>query len=160
MTEHQADQASEQVLTFILDAQEYAVDILRVQEIKGWDKVTPLPNAPPYVRGVINLRGAIVPIVDLRQRLGLPPIPYGPSTVFVVLRVEGGERSRITGVVVDAVSDVCSVPTDSSSPPPDIAGDVDVTFVRGIATVDEKMLIILDIDRLFKTDDLVKAQAA
>src|SRR5215470_2893114 len=100
---------AKQYLTFLLAETEYGVDILRVQEIKGWDTVTPLPNTPEYVRGVMNLRGTIVPIIDLRLRFGLASVPYGPTTVVVVLKVSHDHGSRIMGMVVDAVSDVYNV---------------------------------------------------
>ena len=148
----EADKQSEQYLTFFLNGQEYGVDILRVQEIKGWDSVTEIPNTPSYIKGVINLRGSIVPIIDLRERFKLPAIPYGPTTVVIVLRVTRGDRSRIMGLVVDAVSDVYSVNSGGTSPPPDLGGVIDVTFVKGLATVDKKMVIVLDIDRLLNSE--------
>lgn len=143
------DQA--QYLTFVLAGEEYGVDILRVQEIKGWDSATPIPNTPDYIRGVINLRGTIVPIVDLRRRFALPAIEYGPTTVVIVLKVQGADRMRIIGIVVDAVSDVCSVAETELRPPPDFGGAVSVDFVRGLATVEEKMIILLDIDQLLNS---------
>ncbi len=143
-----------QYLTFILDDAEYGVDILRVQEIKGWDSVTPIPNAPLYVRGVINLRGAIVPIVDLRQRFGLPRIEYGVTTVVVVLRVLHASGSRIMGIIVDAVSDVYNVTDDGMRPPPEFGSAISTAFVKGLATVGEKMVIMLDIDRLLNSGEL------
>jgi len=145
---------ADQYLTFMLAGEEYGVDILRVQEIKGWDKVTPLPNTPEYVRGVMNLRGTIVPIIDLRMRFNMEQIAYGPTTVVIVLKVEGEGRDRIMGIVVDAVSDVYAVPTEELRPSPDFGGNVHVEFVRGLATVDEKMVIILNIDKLLNADDL------
>ena len=145
---------ADQYLTFMLAGEEYGVDILRVQEIKGWGKVTPIPGTPEYVRGVMNLRGTIVPILDLRKRFSMDQIDYGPTTVVIVLRVECEGRDRIMGVVVDAVSDVYAVPAEELSPPPDFGGNVHVEFVRGLATVDEKMVIILNIDKLLNADDL------
>ena len=93
----------EQYLTFMLAGEEYGVDILRVQEIKGWDNVTPIPNTPSYIKGVINLRGTIVPIIDLRERFSLETISYGPTTVVIVLKVNSDKGSRTMGIVVDAV---------------------------------------------------------
>ena len=145
---------ADQYLTFMLAGEEYGVDILRVQEIKGWGKVTPIPGTPEYVRGVMNLRGTIVPILDLRKRFSMDQIDYGPTTVVIVLRVECEGRDRIMGVVVDAVSDVYAVPAEELSPPPDFGGNVHVEFVRGLATVDEKMVIILNIDKLLNSDEL------
>jgi purine-binding chemotaxis protein CheW len=139
---------SEQYLTFMLDREEYGVDILRVQEIKGWDKVTRIPHTPDYVLGVINLRGAVVPILDLRRRFGLEAIPFGPTTVVIVVRVAGGQDGRTVGIVVDAVSEVYNVDASDTRLPPDMCGSVDTVFVKALATVEEKMLILLDIDRL------------
>lgn len=135
-----------QFLTFLLDGEEYGVDILRVQELKAWDSVTPLPNTPAWVLGVINLRGLIVPIVDLRKRFGLREVAYGATTVVVVLKLEAGGRTRIVGVVVDAVSDVYNVGAADRKAPPDVGGTN--AFVRELATVGDKMVILLDIDAL------------
>jgi purine-binding chemotaxis protein CheW len=139
---------SEQYLTFMLAGEEYGVDILRVQEIKGLDKVTRIPNSPEHVLGVINLRGAVVPILDLRRRFGLEAIAFGPTTVVIVVRIEGGQDGRTVGMVVDAVSEVYNVDAGATQPPPDVCGGVDTIFVKGLATVEKKMLILLDIDRL------------
>lgn len=153
---HGVEAADDQFLTFILAGEEYGVDILRVQEIKGWDSVTPIPNTPDYIRGVINLRGTIVPIVDLRRRFGLEPVEYGPVTVVIMLRVmsPNSDKSRIMGVVVDAVSDVYNVSEEELRPAPDFGEVVDVAFVKGLATVNESMVIILDIDRLLNSNEL------
>lgn len=146
----------DQYLTFMLDGEEYGVDILRVQEIKGWDSVTPIPNTPEYIRGVINLRGTIVPIIDLRHRFNLESVEYGPVTVVIVLRVDSltGGKSRIMGLVVDAVSDVYNVPDDAIKPSPDFGSAVSVDFVQGLATLENAMVIILDIDRLLNEDEM------
>ncbi|MEQ8763291.1 MAG: chemotaxis protein CheW [Planctomycetota bacterium] len=142
-----------QYLTFFLTGQEYGVDILRVQEIKGWDTVTAIPNTPEYIKGVINLRGTIVPIIDLRQRFGLAANDYGPTTVVIVVRVESENgQSRVLGTVVDAVSDVYNVADVDLKPPPDFGSDAATGFVKGLATVDEKMVILLDIDRLVASE--------
>ncbi len=138
----------DQHLTFILEGEEYGVDILRVQEIKGWDRVTPIPNTPDYIRGVINLRGTIVPIIDLRLRFDMPAVEYGPMTVVIVLRVVGEDRERIMGIVVDAVSDVHNIGVDILRPAPDFGGALSIDFVKGLASIDEKMVIVLDIDHL------------
>lgn len=141
-------------LTFVLATEEYAVDILRVQEIKGWSKVTKIPNTPHYICGVINLRGTIVPIVDLRSRFGLEHLEYGLMTVVVVVKVLSNAKERIMGVVVDAVSDVYDVSDSDIKPPPDFGTVISIEFVRGLATVEEKMVIVLDIDRLLNSDEL------
>lgn len=142
-------------LTFVLATEEYAVDILRVQEIKGWNKVTTIPNTPDYICGVINLRGTIVPIVDLRLRFNLEHQEYGPMTVVVVVKVlSQSGKERIMGIVVDAVSDVYDVAENDIKPPPDFGSVISTEFVKGLATVDEKMVIVLDIDRLLNSNEL------
>ena len=141
-----------QYLTFILAGEEYGVDILRVQEIKGWDNVTPIPTTPRYIRGVINLRGTIVPIIDLRDRFSLESVPYGPTTVVIVLKVMNGEKSRIMGIVVDAVSEVYNIEQDAMKEPPDFGTMISIDYIEGLATVDEKMIIMLDIDHLLNTE--------
>jgi len=147
-----SDENSSQYLTFILGGEEYGVDILRVQEIKGWEITTPIPNTMEFIKGVINLRGAVVPIIDLRQRFELENFVYNESTVVIVVKVkktvvdEGDER--IVGIVVDAVSDVYTLAGNEMKPPPDFGSIISIDFVRGLATVDEKMVIILDIDQL------------
>ena len=153
---HGIETDGNQFLTFILAGEEYGVDILRVQEIKGWDSVTPIPNTPEYIRGVINLRGTIVPIIDLRRRFGLEAVEYGPVTVVIMLKVmnPNGEDSRVMGVVVDAVSDVYNVQEDEIKAAPNFGDVVDVAFVRGLATVGDNMVIILDIDNLLNSDEL------
>jgi purine-binding chemotaxis protein CheW len=148
------DESQQQYLTFMLAGEEYGVDILRVQEIKGWDTVTQIPNTPAYIRGVINLRGTIVPIIDMRCRFGLEELEYGPTTVVIVLKVNSNEKSRIMGIVVDGVSDVYNMPDEEIKPSPDFGSAVDTNFVKGLATVNEKMVIVLDIDHMCNSDEL------
>ena len=143
-----------QYLSFILAGEEYGIDILRVQEIKGWNSVTPIPNTPKYLKGVINLRGTIVPIIDLRERFNLETIPYGATTVVIVLRVESEKGSRIMGIVVDAVSEVYNIAANDLKAAPDFGQAISTDFVKGLATVDEKMVIVLDIDHLLNSSVL------
>ncbi len=143
-----------QYLTFLLAGEEYGVDILRVQEIKGWDNVTMIPNTPDYIKGVINLRGTIVPIVDLRARFSLETIPYGITTVVIVLRVNSDNGSRIMGIVVDAVSEVYNISDDALKQAPDFGQAISTDFVMGLGTVDDKMIIVLDIDHLLNSSVL------
>ncbi len=138
---------NQQYLTFMLAGEEYGVDILKVQEIKGWDSVTALPNTPPYVLGVINLRGAVVPVVDLRSRFGLPNVPFDRTTVIIVLRVSA-DKERTVGMVVDAVSEVYNIENDTLQPAPSFGTYISNDFVRGLAMLEKKMIILLDIDRL------------
>jgi len=155
------DENTQQFLTFILAGEEYGVDILRVQEIKGWDAVTQVPNTPEYVRGVINLRGTIVPIIDLRIRFSIEQLEYGPTTVVIVLKViSGADNSRIMGIVVDGVSDVYNVKNEEINAAPDFGDGVDSSFVKGLATVDEKMVIILDIDHMLNSNELASVNKA
>lgn len=144
----------DQYLTFILDNEEYGIDILRVQEIRGWTRTTPVPNAPHFLKGVINLRGTIVPILDLRERFGMQPLEYGPTTVVIVVRTSHEERERIIGIVVDAVSEVYSFNEEDRQPPPDMGDMVQTRFLNGLATVDEKMIVLLDINHLLDAGTL------
>jgi purine-binding chemotaxis protein CheW len=147
----------------MLAGEEYGVDILRVQEIKGWDKVTRIPHTAKFILGVINLRGAVVPILDLRCRFGLGSSDFGPTTVVIVVRVVHKAGERTVGMVVDAVSEVYNVDMASTKPPPDVCATVDTVFVKALATIGEKMLILLDIDRLIGNsiiDDALAGAAA
>lgn len=146
--------ANNQYLTFIMANEEYGVDILCVQEIRGWESATPLPNAPPHIKGVINLRGTIVPIIDLRQCFGLDGIEYTAVTVVIVLKVNVAEGSRTMGIVVDAVSDVYALSQSEMRDAPDLGNAVNTEFIRGLVNVDEKMVILLDIDQLLTMDDI------
>ncbi|OUR90649.1 chemotaxis protein CheW [Gammaproteobacteria bacterium 42_54_T18] len=146
------DENLEQYLTFIMNDEEYGVDILSVQEIRGWEPVTPVPNSPAHVKGVVNLRGIIVPIVDLRAKFNLENVEYGPLTVVIVLRVQFDGNDRVMGVVVDAVSDVYGLSLEDMQTAPDLGDHVDTNYIRGLAAVDEKMIVVLDIDALLESD--------
>lgn len=146
--------AAEQYLTFQLAGEEYGVDILRVQEIKGWERATRIPHAPHYVLGVINLRGAIVPIIELRKRFALEPAEFGPTTVVIVVKVMGERGERTVGIVVDAVCEVYSVAAAELQSAPDVGAGVDTAFIKGLATVESKMIILLDIDQLINSSVL------
>lgn len=145
---------AEQFLTFIMAGEEYGVDILTVQEIRGWESVTPIPNSPPHVKGVINLRGTIVPIIDLRLRFGLDNVDYGPMTVVIVMKVESARGKRIMGIVVDAVSDVYSLSIQDVRGAPDLGDHVNTSYIKGLVSVDGKMVILLDINELLGSDNL------
>lgn len=149
-----SDEMASQYLSFSLANEEYGVDILRVQEIKGWTPVTQIPNAPPFLKGVLNLRGTIVPIVDLRMRFNLEAVEYTPTTVVIVLSLVTDGRERTFGVVVDAVSDVLNISPADIRPKPDFGTVVDADFISGLATVDEHMVMLLDIDRLLRVDEI------
>jgi purine-binding chemotaxis protein CheW len=139
-----------QFLTFALGQEEYGVEILKIQEIKGFADITPLPNAPAYVKGVLNLRGTIVPIVDLRKKFGMPAEAYTQFTVIVVVQVQG----KTLGFIVDAVSDVLTVAADAIQPTPDLHGQIDTACLTGLAPTGEqgeKLVILLDIDKVLTT---------
>ncbi len=141
-----------QYLTFLLAGEEYGVDILRVQEIKGWDTATRIPRTPSYVLGVINLRGSVVPVLGLRQRFDLEPVAFGPTTVVIVLRANGSRGERTVGIVVDAVSEVYNIEEANLKAPPQECNQLDARFVKALATIEKKMLILLDVDLLVGED--------
>jgi purine-binding chemotaxis protein CheW len=147
-----AQAGSSQMLTFTLGAETYGVDILRVQEIRGWAPVTRIPQSPPHVLGVLNLRGSIVPIIDLRMRFNLERAEYTPLTVIIVLSVESPSGRRDIGMVVDGVSDVIQVDNNKIKPTPDLGAQTNTDFIRGLATVAEHMVMMLDVDKLVGGD--------
>lgn len=142
---------SAEFLTFRLGAEEYGIDILRVQEIRSYENPTRIANAPRHMLGVVNLRGVIVPVVDLRIKLGCPSVEYNGLTVVIVLNVKG----RVVGVVVDSVSDVLELPRDQIRAAPEMTSTtVDTAFITGIASVGERMLILMDIEALMGSPDM------
>jgi len=150
----------DQYLTFYMAGEEYGVDILCVQEIRGWEDSTPLPNAPAQIKGVINLRGTIVPIVDLRQCFGMEAIEYTAVTVVIVLKVHSESSDRVIGIVVDAVSDVYSIGENEMRPAPDLGDSVETEFIKGLVTVNERMVVLLNIDELLTLDDMSALSSA
>jgi purine-binding chemotaxis protein CheW len=146
------DAGSHQVLTFTLGDETYGVDILRVQEIRGYSTVTRIPQAPAHVLGVLNLRGSIVPIVDMRMRFNLDRAEYTPLTVIIVLSVESVAGRRDIGVVVDGVSDVIDVANADIKPAPELGAQVNTEFIEGLASVSGRMVMLLDIDTLIGGD--------
>lgn len=138
-----------QYLTFEMAREVFGVDVQRIQEIKGWETVTHIPNSPEFVKGVINIRGEIVPIIDLRIRFELAKPQYTDTTVIIVLRIEN-EHERTVGLVVDAVSDVCVVNEEDIKPAPDFGLSLDTSFVSGLVTLDSKMVLLMEIDNLFR----------
>ena len=141
---------AQEYLTFTLGSEEYAIDILKVQEIRGYDAVTAIANTPSFIKGVINLRGTIVPIVDMRIKFGVGAAEYTPFTVVIILNVGG----RVVGMVVDSVSDVISLGAEQVRPAPDFSSAVDTAYLRGLGTLDERMLIVMDIERLMLSADM------
>ncbi len=155
-----ADEQNAQYLTFELAGEDYGVDILRVQEIRGWDVVTRVPNTPLYVKGVLNLRGAIVPIFDLRERFELLRQEYTKDTVVIVLRVNGETGMRIMGVTVDAVSDVLDANSNGLVNAPDFGNRVATEFIAGLVSAGDKMVMLLDVDKLLNQDQESEAERA
>ena len=137
-------------LTFALGQEAYGIEILKVQEIRGYEAVTTIPNAPPFLKGVINLRGTIVPIVDLRIKLSFPNVEYTKFTVVIILNVS----DRVLGVVVDSVSDVLALAPDQIKPAPEFSGAFDTEYILGMATVEGRTLILIDIEKLMGSRDM------
>jgi purine-binding chemotaxis protein CheW len=146
--EHNEEENICQFLTFIMANEEYGVDILAVQEIRGWEEITEIPNSPSYVKGAINLRGTIVPIIDLRARFNLKPISYSSLTVVIVVKVALEAGDKIMGIVVDTVSDVYSITESDARDVPDVANTDNTEFVKGLVNVGEKMVVLLDLKRV------------
>ena len=140
----------QEYLTFTLGREEYAIDILRVQEIRGYDQVTAIANAPAFIKGVINLRGAIVPIVDLRIKFNLGRVDYNEQTVVIILNLD----RRVVGIVVDGVSDVLMLNAAQVRPAPEFGATLSTEYLTGLGTVDERMLILVDIEKLMTSDEM------
>ncbi|MFA5940076.1 MAG: chemotaxis protein CheW [Sinimarinibacterium sp.] len=137
-------------LTFTLGDEEYGVDILKVQEIRGYDTVTKIPDAPDFIKGVINLRGTIVPVVDMRLKFKLGRADYNEFTVMIILNV----ARRVVGMVVDGVSDVLQLTPEQIRPAPEFGGSVNTRFITGIGALDNRMLILVDIEKLMTSADM------
>lgn len=139
-----------QYLSFRVGNDDYAVDIHKVREIRGWEKVRPLPDSRDFVKGVLDLRGTIVPIIDLRVRFGAVSPQYTATTVVIVVAVDNGEgRKQLVGVVVDSVADVLSIQMSQLKPTPDIVGAVSRRYLRGVVSLNSGMVVLLDSDALF-----------
>ncbi len=145
-----AEAHNREFLVFSLGDEEYAVDILKVQEIRGYENVTRIANAPDFIKGVTNLRGVIVPIVDLRIKFHLDKVEYGGQTVVIVVNVE----DRVVGIVVDGVSDVMTLSPDQIKPAPEFGVTLSSDFLSGLGSLDDRMLVIVDIDKLLTSDEM------
>ena len=141
----------QEFLAFTLGREEYCIDILKVQEIRGYETVTPIPNTPAFMKGVVNLRGLIVPIIDLRIKLQLETVTYDQFTVVIILSICG----RIIGVVVDSVSDVIALAADEIKQAPQLGAAIKTDYINGLVTLDERMLIIIDIEKLATMEEIV-----
>ncbi len=141
-----------ELLTFSLGTELYGVDILKVQEIRGYDAVTRIPDAPPWIKGVINLRGAVVPVIDLRIKFRQETVAYDAFTVMIILNL----ASRIVGIVVDGVSDVTRLSPEQVKPAPEFGGGLDTRYIAGLGALEDRMLILVDIERLLQAEDLAR----
>jgi purine-binding chemotaxis protein CheW len=142
--------AAGEYLTFILGEEEYGIEILKVQEIRGYDVVTPIANTPNFIKGVVNLRGKIVPIVDLRIKFKLGKVVYDEFTVVIILNLSG----RVVGIVVDGVSDVMALKDDQLREVPSLVTSIDTKYIVGLATVEQQMLILVDIEQLMTSQEM------
>jgi purine-binding chemotaxis protein CheW len=139
-----------EMLSFTLGKEEYGIDILKVQEIRGYDAVTKIANAPEFIKGVVNLRGIIVPIVDMRIKFNLGTPSYDQFTVVIILNVAG----RVIGMVVDSVSDVITLTPDQIKPAPEMGTALNTDHLIGLGTIDQRMVILVDIDRLMSSSEM------
>ena len=151
---HIEQDKTSQYLSFTLGNEEYGVDILSVQEIRSWEPVSRIPNVPFYEKGVVNLRGSIVPIIDLREKLHIKFTDYTLLTVVVVLQTIDNEKIRTMGVVVDSVSDVITINKAEVQNAPDFGTKVNNEFINGLISVDERMVILLNVDKLLKLEEI------
>lgn len=145
-----ASQMANEFLTFRLGSEEYGIEILKVQEIRGYDAITQIANAPEFIKGVVNLRGIIVPIIDMRIKFRLGSATYDQFTVVIILTVAG----RVMGIVVDGVSDVITLGLEQMRPAPGLGAVIDTEYIMGLGTVDERMLILIDIEKLMSSSDM------
>jgi len=145
------DTSSRELLTFKLGEQEYALDIMSVREIRGWTKTTPMPHAPEFMRGVVNLRGTVLPVMDLAARLGLPPIVTTERNVIIVVKC----NSAMTGLLVDAVNDIIALSEEDMQLPPDIGNEAGANTIRALSLIDERMIRVLELENV-----IAKAESA
>lgn len=147
---------SNEFLVFSLGSEDYAIDILKVQEIRGYENVTRIANAPDFIKGVANLRGVIVPIVDLRIKFRLEDITYDEQTVVIVVGIE----ERTVGIVVDAVSDVMSLSPDQIKPAPEFGVSMPVDYLSGLGNLEDRMLVLVDIEKLLTSEEMALVEKA
>lgn len=154
--ESSAPAGSGEYLTFTLGREEYAIDILKVQEIRGYEPPTTIANAPPFIKGVINLRGVIVPIVDMRIKFNLGEPTYDQFTVVIILNI----GRRVVGMVVDGVSDVIQLNADTLRPAPEFSSALDTRYILGLGTLNDRMIIVVDIERLMTSQEMALVESA
>ncbi|ADO09914.1 MULTISPECIES: chemotaxis protein CheW [Pantoea] len=150
VTKIAGETVGQEFLVFTLGDEEYGIDILKVQEIRGYDQVTRIANTPEFIRGVTNLRGVIVPIIDLRVKFAQPDVEYNDNTVVIVLNLE----NRVVGIVVDGVSDVLSLTQDQIRPSPEFAVTMSTEYLTGLGALGDRMLILVDIEKLLSSDEM------
>lgn len=150
VTKLAGETVGQEFLVFTLGKEEYGIDILKVQEIRGYDQVTRIANTPPFIKGVTNLRGVIVPIIDLRIKFEQPGVQYNDNTVVIVLNLE----QRVVGIVVDGVSDVLSLTQDQIRPSPEFAVTMSTEYLTGLGALGERMLILVDIEKLLNSEEM------
>ncbi len=146
----QSDGSAREFLAFTLGGEEYGIDILKVQEIRGYEAVTRIANTPDFIKGVINLRGVIVPIVDMRIKFQLSTVEYDHQTVVIILNV----AQRVVGMVVDGVSDVLTLTAAQIKPAPEFGSVLNTEYLTGLGTIDERLLILMDIEQLMTSDEM------
>ena len=151
-----ATSGGRELLTFTLGSEEYGIDILKVQEIRGYDAVTTIANSPEFIKGVINLRGIIVPIIDMRIKFSLGNVTYNELTVVIILNV----AKRVMGIVVDGVSDVIALTPDQIKAAPEFSASLDMQYITGVGTVDHRMIIVMDIEKLMTSRDMDMVELA
>jgi purine-binding chemotaxis protein CheW len=151
---HEIEAELNQLISFMVGEEEYGLDILRVKEVIRIREITRLPQAPSFVKGIINLRGDVIPIIDLRDKFGLEHREYTAMTRVIVVDVDG----KLVGMVVDAASQVVRIPADQIEPPPPIAGGLSVEYIRGVGKLDERLIILLQIDRILSTEEKVELE--
>ena len=154
--EQQSGEIPSEYLTFTLANESYGIDILKVQEIRGYDSVTRIANTPAFIKGVINLRGVIVPIIDLRIKFNVGEVTYHEFTVVIIINVIG----KVVGIVVDGVSDVVELPAHSIKPAPEFGATLDTRYITGLGTLNDEMLILVDIEKLIGSEELQIIDAA
>ncbi|MBU0593546.1 MAG: chemotaxis protein CheW [Gammaproteobacteria bacterium] len=154
--EEQMTSGSRELLTFTLGKEEYGIDILKVQEIRGYDAVTTIANTPPFIKGVINLRGIIVPIVDMRIKFNLGNVEYNQFTVVIILNI----AHRVVGIVVDGVSDVITLTPEQLKNAPEFSAGLDTEYILGLGTVEQRMIIVVDIEKLMTSRDMELVELA
>lgn len=150
VTKIAGETVGQEFLVFTLGDEEYGIDILKVQEIRGYDQVTRIANTPAFIKGVTNLRGVIVPIIDLRIKFAQPDVDYNENTVVIVLNLV----QRVVGIVVDGVSDVLSLTTDQIRPSPEFAVTMSTEYLTGLGALGERMLILVDIEKLLNSEEM------